>query len=739
MRIPAAHLVRTAGAALAVAGVCGAAAAGVARAAPAAAEQAGGPVTFTRDVAPLLRARCVACHRPNGIGPFSLTTYAEARPRAAALAAAAAARRMPPWKPVPGHGRFRNERRLADEEIALLSRWAAAGAPEGDPTGRPEPPPAGGGWQLGTPDLVVTMPAPFRLPSGDADVYRNFVLPVELDARRWVRAVELRPGSGGGRVIHHARILLDGTGAARARDAEDAKPGYDGLMVDDARFPAGHFLGWAPGRTPTALPEEIAWPLDPGTDLVLQLHLLPAREPVDVQPAVGLHFADRPAALTPVSVLLTSKALRIPAGDPAHVVEDSFRLPAAVDVLGIAPHMHYLGRRVEAGATLPDGREEPLLRIDDWDFDWQDEYRYREPVHLPAGTRLRVRFTFDNSAANPRNPHDPPVTVGFGPRAADEMAELLLQVLPVGDPEALARGLAVKQARDDILGYQSLLRADPADAVNHAALAVRYLEVGQVALAREHLERARALAPDFPDAHFNLGGVALAEGDTAAAVAAYRRAIALRPDYPEAHNNLGGLLAAAGALDEAVAHYRQAIRFDPGHSGAHYNLANVLLGRGETADAIRHYRLALAAAPNDPDVLNNLARALAGAGGAAEAAGLYRRAIAAGPGLAAPRLGLAWIRATAADEALRDGAEALRLAAEALRIGGDGHPDALDTLAAAYAAAGRFADAAAAARRAAARARAAPGLEGLAAEIEERRRRYLRGEPYRAPPPEPAP
>ena len=723
---------RTAAAALIVAGF-GAAAAGVTRAAPVAAEPAGGPVTFARDVAPLLHTHCVGCHRPNGIGPFSLTTYADARTRATELAAVTAERRMPPWKPVPGHGRFRNERRLADEEIALLSRWAATGAPEGDPADLPGPPATGGGWRLGPPDLVVTMEAPFRLSSGDADVYRNFVLPVDLDARRWVRAVELRPGSGGGRVIHHARILLDGTGAARALDAEDAEPGHDGLMLDHARFPAGHFLGWAPGKTPVALPDEIAWPLDPGTDLVLQLHLLPAHEPVAVQPAVGLHFADRPATLTPVSVLLTSKAIRIPAGDPAHVIEDRYRLPVAVDVLGIAPHMHHLGKRVEADATLPDGREEPLLRIDDWDFNWQDEYRYREPIHLPAGTRLRVRFTFDNSTANPRNPHDPPVTVGFGPRATDEMAELMLQVLPVGDADTLARSLAVKRARDDVLGYQALLRADPADPVNHAALAVRYLDVGQVTLARTHLEQALALAPGFPDAHYNLGGVALAEGDTAAAIASYRRAVALRPDYPEAHNNLGGLLAATGALDEALAHYRLAVRFAPGHSAAHYNLANVLLGRGETAEAIRHYRLALVSAPNDPEVLNNLARALAGAGAATEAAGLYRQAIAAGPGLAAPRLGLAWIRATSANATLRDGVEALRLAEEALRIGGDGHPDVLDTLAAAYAAAGRFEDAAATARRAAARARATPGLESLAPAIEQRLRLYLRYEPYRAP------
>ena len=577
-------------------------------------EQRGDPVTFTRDVAPILYANCAGCHRPGGIGPFSLTTYADARARATDIAAAASARRMPPWKPVPGHGRFRNERRLADAEIAMLSRWAASGAPEGDPAALPAPPSTGGGWQLGTPDLVVTMQTPFRLPAGGGDVYRNFVLPTALAARRWVRAVELRPGAGGGRVIHHARILLDGTGAARSLDAEDAEPGYDGLMLDHARFPAGHFLGWAPGKTPVELPGAIAWPLDPGTDLVLQLHLLPAREPVDVQPAIGLHFADRPATLRPVSLLLTSKAIRIPAGDAAHVVEDRYQLPIAVDVLGIAPHMHYLGKRVEATATLPDGSAEPLLRIDDWDFNWQDEYRYRDPVHLPAGTRLRVRFTFDNSTANRRNPRNPPVTVGFGPQATDEMAELMLQVLPIGDAGTLARSLALKRIRDDMLAYQALLRADPADHVNHAALAVRYLDVGQVALARQHLERAVALAPDFPDAHYNLGSVALAEGDSASAIAAYRRAIGLRPDYPEAHNNLGGVLAATGALDEALVHYRLAVRFDPGHAGAHYNIANVLLARGQTEEAIRHYRLALEAAPDDPDTASGLARALAMAG-----------------------------------------------------------------------------------------------------------------------------
>ena len=615
-------------------------------------DSAGGGVTYHRDVAPILNANCVTCHRPGAIAPFGLTTYDDARAQAEQIAAATAARRMPPWKPVGTAGRFLGERRLTDDQIATLAAWAANGAPEGiegiapegtAPAGAPTARPAdaaGNDTSLGPPDLFVTVPVPYPLAAGGADVYRNFALPVPLTERRWVRAIELRPGAGGRRAIHHARIMLDPTGAARALDDEDSTaPGYDGLMLDHARFPAGHFLGWAPGRTPSAVPDQIAWPLDPGTDLVLQLHLLPdATDPLDIQPEVALHFAGAPAPLTPVSVLLTSKAIRIPAGDAAHAIEDSYRLPVAVDLLAVAPHMHYLGRQVDARATLPDGTERPLLQIDDWDFNWQDEYRYRAPVHLPAGTRVSVRFTFDNSAANPRNPNAPPAEVHFGPSASDEMAELMLQVLPVGDTDTLLQSLAAKGARDDILAYQSLLRIDPDDAVNHAALAVRYLDVGEPALAGEHLARAIAIAPDFADAHYNLGSVRLAEGDAAGAIAAYRRAIELRPDYAEAHNNLGGLLASTGAIDEAVTHYRAAIDADPANGGAHYNLASVLLARGETQAAIDHYRAALAASPDDADTLYNLAVALRSTGDEAdarEAAVFHDRALGINPSLAA--------------------------------------------------------------------------------------------------------
>ena len=687
-------------------------------------------VTYAADVAQVLNTHCVVCHRSGAIGPFSLSTYESARIRAEQIAEVTAARRMPPWKPVEGHGRFQNERRLSADDIAMLGQWAAAGAPSGDLARTPAAP-AIGAWQLGEPDLVVQPEAAFTLAAGTDDVYRNFVLPVNSPARRWVRAVELNPESAG-QVVHHARIMLDATGDAAWFDDESPEPGYDGLMLDHARFPSGHFLGWAPGKTVTELSADITWPLEPGTDLVVQLHLLPEAVDVEVRPLVGLYFSDEPATRTPISLLMTSKVIRIPPNEASHVVADRYRLPVAVDVLGITPHMHFLGKRVVAVAEEPDGTEVRLLRIDDWDFNWQDEYRYLEPVRLPAGTRISVEFTFDNSTANPRNPHDPPVGVGFGPRASDEMAELMLQLLPVGDANELKQSLSLKQVRDDILGYQSLLSVDPTDHVSQAALAVRYLDVGEIALARQHLTEALSAAPDFADAHFNLGIVLLNEGDVVGAIASYRRAVEFQPAYPEAHNNLGALLGATGAVDEAMGHYRQALLYDSQHSGAHYNLANLLLQRRATDDAISHFRQALAAEPTDTDVLNALARVLVGEGAASEAVPLFTRAVELNPELAPPLLGLAWVRATAADEMLRNAVEAVALAERAEEIVGQDHPEVLDTLAAAYAAAGEFENAVETAGRALVAARQTPDFADLVAVIESRMRLYLRFRPYRA-------
>ncbi|MCY3843252.1 MAG: tetratricopeptide repeat protein [Acidobacteria bacterium] len=707
---------------------------GLARLAAADAAYAQDAVTFTEDVAPIFAANCVACHRPDGIGPFSLLDYDAARRRAAQIAEATADRVMPPWKPVAPPGAFEGERRLSDSDIAAIGRWAAAGAPEGPPGALPAPPDAAG-WQLGAPDLVVSMPEPYVLPAGESDVYRKFVLPVPTEEERWVRAVEIRPGPAS--PIHHATIRIDTTGRARDRDAEDPLPGYSGFMVETARFPPGHVLGWAPGRTVTEQSEELSWALAPGSDFVLQLHMLPGAAPVPAQPEVGLYFAAAPATVEPVSVILQSMTIDIPAGESAHAVRDAFRLPVALDLLAIYPHAHYLGREVRATATLPDGTERMLLRIDDWDFNWQDEYRYRTPVHLPAGTRVEMHYVYDNSAANPRNPHDPPRRVVFGPQSSDEMAQLLLQVVPAGteDREALTNALRVKSARDEILGYQARLRRDPEDHESRTGLAVRYMEVGQVALAEQELREALRLAPDFPDAHYNLGSVLQAQGSVRQAIGSYRRAIAIDPTYSEAHNNLGALLDTTGDRANALAHYRLAVEFGPREAAAHYNLGLALMARRRAdepvTEAVEAFRQAVALDPGYADARASLGAALLVEGDPEAAIAQYEQAVALDP--AAPRalVELAWLLATAPEGALRDVGRAIALAERARSLYGSTHPVVLDTLAAAYAGDGRFEEAIALAREAAARSSETAGFESRTAAINERLGYYLAHRPYR--------
>ena len=596
---------------------------------PRAAGGQSGAVTYTEHIAPILNGRCVTCHRPGAIGPFSLTTFDEVEPRAEQIARATGRRVMPPWKPAAGVGTFRNERRLNDTEIDLIRRWVRAGAPRGDPRDLPAEPVWPDGWQIGQPDLIVTMAEPYALPAAGDDVHRNFVVPISIDETRFVSAVELKPSTVRG--IHHARIMLDLTSSARRLDDHDTVPGYD-VEADQARFPAGHFLGWAPGTLPS-VEERLAWRLDPGTDLVLKTHLVPRGVPEKVQVAVGLFFTDRLPADPPVVVQLGSQTIDIPAGDGGHEVTDAYRLPVDVDVLAVYPHAHYLAKTISSVARLPDGTTRPLIRIDDWDFNWQDEYRYAEPVRLPAGTLLVMRYVYDNSVRNRRNPRQPPHRVRFGPRATDEMAELTLQVRPVGagDAAILRQDVARKVAQIVVDGAAARLANDPGSPALHEELAVRLAGAARIDEAVEHLEEAIRLDPDRATAHYNLATALVARGETGAAIARYRRALALDPNHAGAHNNLGGLLQSTGRHAEAAQHYRRAVQIDPNHGGAHFNLANVLLSQSRFDEAEAALRQALKVRPADPDVHVSLGHALLGQGKAAAAVDAYLAALRLAP------------------------------------------------------------------------------------------------------------
>ncbi len=603
----------------------------------AAREQAAHLVTYNGQIAPILNRHCVSCHRPDAVAPFSLSTYPEVRARARVIASVTRRRVMPPWKPAPGVGSFLGERRLGENEIDLIQRWVAAGAPEGDRDRVPEPSAWPNGWLRGAPDLVVTMGTPYLLPAEGADVYRNFVVPVPTAAARFVAAIELKPATTRG--IHHARILVDRSGSARRLDAADPRSGYDDRHVDQARSPDGHFLGWAPGTVPNEVPDRLAWRLDPGTDLVLKTHLVPRGEPTPIQVSVGFFFTDTAPAAAPAVVQLGSQTIDIPAGASAHVVEDRYRLPADVDLLAVYPHAHFLARQVRADAMLPGGAVRPLMRIDDWDFAWQDEYRYAQPVRLPAGTVVAMRFVFDNSAGNPRNPSRPPRHVRFGPRSTDEMAELMLQVLPVdpGDRPALVRDVSRHVAQIVLAGSRHALAAAPGSAAIQERVGNDLFAVGQVGEAIRHLVAAVRIAPDRASAHYRLGTALATIGRTADAMDSYRRALDLRPDFAEAHNNLGGLLHLSGDLEGAARHYRRTLALDPAHANAHFNLGNILLDAARFAAAEAEFRGTLAVRPAFADAHVALGRALAAQGEIAAAVEAYRAALRLDPNLSEAR------------------------------------------------------------------------------------------------------
>jgi hypothetical protein len=375
-------------------------------------------VTYNRDIAPLLQANCMNCHRDGEIGPFALTSYAEAKKRAAQLALVTRSRLMPPWRPEPGFGHFLDERRLTDYEIALFAAWAEGGTPEGDAVDLPPAPKFVDGWQLGEPDLVVTVPEEFQIPAEGPDVFRNFVIPLNIPDDRLVATVEFRPGNR--RVVHHSLYYLDSNGVARKRDEADPGPGY-GTFGGPGFVPTGALGGWSPGNTPRFLPEGMGRYLKKGSDLVVQIHYHPSGKPETDQSTLGIHFLKRSSDKVVAALMVLDRSLQIPAGEKRHHMAASYKLPMDVTMVGIAPHMHLLGREMKATAVLPDGRVVPLNWIKDWNFNWQDEYIFAQPFQLPKGTRLELEAFYDNSAENPRNPSSPPKPVRWGEQTTDEM------------------------------------------------------------------------------------------------------------------------------------------------------------------------------------------------------------------------------------------------------------------------------------------------------------------------------
>jgi tetratricopeptide (TPR) repeat protein len=562
--------------------------------------------TFTRDVAPIVFQRCAACHHPGEAAPFSLLSYEDLRRRAKQIALVTRERLMPPWLPDPSANAFVEDRSLTSEEIETIQRWVEEGAVEGDPADLPPAPEFPSGWQLGEPDAIARMPEEYLVPAEGSDIYRNFVLRSPVEELRHVRAVEFQIERKG--AVHHGVLFVDGSRTARAQDAADPEPGYEGMELGVPRIPDGQFVSWTPGKVPLPGAEDIAWRLDPYTDLVLQLHLRPTGKPEPVQVALGLHFAERAPTRHPLTIRVWSRDIDIPAGERSYLVEESYTLPVAVEVLVVYPHAHYLATDVLGLATLPDGTRRTLIHIPRWNFNWQQEYSYAQPLALPAGTVVSIRYVFDNSAENPFNPSSPPRRVRHGYQSSDEMAELLLHVLPAGADRPVLYHDFVRTARErDLLWFQRQAAAEPDNLAWNTQLATYCLRLGRNAEAVAYYRALVEAAPEKANPWQRLGQAQLANGELDAAMASLRKALELEPAHPRAHLQLGKALFQQGQLAAAEQELRTALAADPSDPQGNTHLGELLRARGQPAEAARAFERALQRNPEHVRALTNLA------------------------------------------------------------------------------------------------------------------------------------
>lgn len=425
------------------------------------------PVTFAEHIAPIVFAHCADCHRPNQVAPFPLLSYSDTRKHAKTALRVIQDGEMPPWQLAAGHGEFQGERRLTEQQIALFEKWVKGGMAEGDAAMTPPPPKFADGWRLGKPDLIVTMPRPFPVPADGPDIYQNFVLPLDLPTDKWVKAVDFQASAP--KVVHHVLYFLDDGGRGRAAEKKaaagknDAPPGFPGMGFR----PSGALGGWAVGARPVKLPNGLAMPLPKGSDLVLQTHFHPSGKAESETLTVGLYFADQAPKRTLHRLSLPPAfglfhRVDIPAGKADFKVSDEFTLPCDVDLVGAGAHAHYLGKTLSITGTTPDKKEHKLFRIDDWNFNWQGQYLYKEFVRLPKGTVLRGEVTWDNSEDNPRNPNFPPVRVRWGEESGDEMGSVALQLVAADEKDSDKLKQAIRRHTVETV-IRSQMRGDEID------------------------------------------------------------------------------------------------------------------------------------------------------------------------------------------------------------------------------------------------------------------------------------
>ncbi|HEY7212577.1 MAG TPA: cytochrome c [Bryobacteraceae bacterium] len=412
-----------------------------------------GELTFNKDVAPILYKHCVKCHHTGDIAPMPLLTYKDARPWAAAIRQAVVSRKMPPWLADPAVGEWSNDPRLSDSEIQTIKAWVEGPKLEGHSKDLPPAPVFPDGWKIGKPDAVIAIPEQTLTGSGP-DEYTYLKVPTNFNEDRWVVAAELRPGNR--KVVHHAHVFIEGP---RAEDAKkSSKPAdpaaeyakwvrirqdslewvrpeapviNDGCAVDDnGLFPgskssdlASLISSYLPGREPDVYPAGTARMIPAHATIGFQIHYSRTTGKTEKDAtSVGLIFAKEPPQRISRRIDLSNQMFMIPAGDPDHEVTECHTLTKNVLITSLTPHMHLRGKSMQIIAELPDGHNKTLLSVPNYQFNWQFTYRAKEPIYLPAGTRIKVDGRFDNSVNKPGNP-DATKPVRWGSASEKEMMD----------------------------------------------------------------------------------------------------------------------------------------------------------------------------------------------------------------------------------------------------------------------------------------------------------------------------
>jgi Copper type II ascorbate-dependent monooxygenase, C-terminal domain len=371
---------------------------------------------FSKDILPIIQDRCQQCHRPGEIAPMSFLTYSDTRPWAKAIRESAITRKMPPWFADPNYGHFANDRSLSKQEIETLVNWADGGAPEGDPKDAPPPRVWPQGWNISTPDAVFEMPAPFPIPKEGAIEYQYIILPTHFTEDKWVDRVEVRPSDRA--AVHHAVVYIREPGS----DWLHGRPSGEafGLPIAKSLTTSDILMVYTPGNSFDSWPRGVAKKIRAGSDLILQMHYTTHGKQDTDRTRIGVVFAKQRPTQAILTLQMGNDKFVIPPGDSDYRVTVSGTLPNDAMLISLLPHMHLRGHRFEYQIVEPNGRIETLLRVTNYDFNWQLNYRLKEPRLIRAGTRLRWSAEFDNSKNNPRNP-DATAEVRFGEQSWEEM------------------------------------------------------------------------------------------------------------------------------------------------------------------------------------------------------------------------------------------------------------------------------------------------------------------------------